>query len=124
MTAAPRLLFHVSDLHFGNEDRAALDWFAQEVARERPDAVICTGDLTMRGSAREFAAAQDYLASLGVPLWVVPGVSPAVPYYIMLRRRSPAVAGFACSTPQLAAPWRQRGLPSSRSRPWRARSCG
>ena len=86
MTAAPRLLFHVSDLHFGNEDRAALDWFAQEVARERPDAVICTGDLTMRGSAREFAAAQDYLASLGVPLWVVPG-NHDVPYYHHMLRR-------------------------------------
>ena len=50
-------LFHVSDLHFGAEDRAALDWFADEVARHRPDGVICTGDLTMRGRAHEFAAA-------------------------------------------------------------------
>ena len=42
-------LFHVSDLHFGYEDREALDWFAREVDRIRPAAVICTGDLTMRG---------------------------------------------------------------------------
>ena len=26
-------LFHVSDLHFGAEDRGALDWFAQVVKR-------------------------------------------------------------------------------------------
>ena len=86
MTAPPRLLFHVSDLHFGNEDRAALDWFAQEVARERPEAVICTGDLTMRGSACEYAAAQDYLASLEAPLWLVPG-NHDVPYYHHMLRR-------------------------------------
>ncbi|MAW99120.1 MAG: metallophosphoesterase, partial [Sphingomonas sp.] len=41
-------LFHVSDLHFGAEDRSALHWFARLVTDERPDAVIVTGDLTMR----------------------------------------------------------------------------
>lgn len=86
MTAAARLLFHVSDLHFGFEDQAALDWFAAEVARERPQAVICTGDLTMRGSAREYAAAQDYLASLAAPIWLVPG-NHDVPYYHHMLRR-------------------------------------
>ena len=86
MTQPPRLLFHVSDLHFGNEDRAALDWFADEVSRDRPEAVICTGDLTMRGSAREFAAAQDYLAALEAPVWLVPG-NHDVPYYHHMLRR-------------------------------------
>ncbi len=76
----PTLLFHVSDLHFGFEDRAALDWFAAAVARERPAAVICTGDLTMRGTAREFARAQDWLAALPVPVSVEPG-NHDVPYY-------------------------------------------
>jgi len=79
VTQPSRLLFHASDLHFGYEDRAALDWFADEVARDRPEAVICTGDLTMRGSAREFAAAQDYLTSLAAPVWLVPG-NHDVPY--------------------------------------------
>ena len=49
-------LFHVSDLHFGAEDAEALAWFADAVARERPDAVICTGDVTMRGTVVEFDA--------------------------------------------------------------------
>ena len=69
----PTVLYHVSDLHFGYEDRAALDWFAAEVARERPAAVICTGDLTMRGSAREFALAAQWLADLPVPVSLEPG---------------------------------------------------
>lgn len=79
-------LFHVSDLHFGAEDRAALDWFAGEVARHRPDGVICTGDLTMRGRSREFAAAGQWLASLGVPVSVGAGNHDMPYYWDPLRR--------------------------------------
>lgn len=79
-------LFHVSDLHFGYEDRAALDWFMDRVIAECPDGVICTGDLTMRGSAAEFAAAQDWLARIPVPLTLEPG-NHDVPYYHHMLRR-------------------------------------
>ena len=47
-------LFHVSDVHFGREDKAAVAWFDALVAAEQPDAVIMTGDLTMRARSREF----------------------------------------------------------------------
>ncbi|MEP7221623.1 MAG: metallophosphoesterase [Novosphingobium sp.] len=80
------VLFHVSDLHFGDEDRGALDWFAAEVAGQRPAAVLCTGDLTMRGTAREFAAAEEYLRALPVPVSMVPGNHDVPYYYSMLRR--------------------------------------
>ena len=75
----PRL-FHCSDLHFGAEDRAALDWFAGVVAAERPDAVIVTGDLTMRARSREFAAAAEWLAALKAPLSVEVG-NHDLPYF-------------------------------------------
>lgn len=84
--SAPVRLFHASDLHFGQEDRAALDWFMSEVERERPDAVICTGDLTMYGSAREFAMAREWLAMLPVPVTLEPG-NHDVPYYHHMLRR-------------------------------------
>ena len=58
------LLFHASDLHFGAEDSAALAWFAQAVTDEQPDAVIITGDLTMRARSAEFAAAQKEASDL------------------------------------------------------------
>lgn len=74
------VLFHVSDLHFGYEDRAALDWFMAEVERVQPAGVLCTGDLTMRGTAREFAAARAWLAKLPVPVMLEPG-NHDVPYY-------------------------------------------
>ncbi|WP_442679830.1 metallophosphoesterase family protein [Sphingomonas sp. ASY06-1R] len=78
-------LFHVSDLHFGREDRAALDWFAGLVATERPDAVICTGDLTMRARKAEFAAAAQWLASLDVPMTVEVG-NHDLPYFNPVAR--------------------------------------
>jgi 3',5'-cyclic AMP phosphodiesterase CpdA len=78
-------LFHVSDLHFGREDRAALGWFAGLVHDEKPDAIICTGDLTMRARKAEFAAAGDWLKRLGVPVTVEPG-NHDLPYFNPLAR--------------------------------------
>ncbi|KKC25684.1 metallophosphoesterase family protein [Sphingomonas sp. SRS2] len=66
-------LFHVSDLHFGCADEAALHWFAGAVAAERPDAVVVTGDLTMRARRSEFEAAAAWLGSLNVPMTIEPG---------------------------------------------------
>lgn len=66
-------IFHASDLHFGAEDRAALEWFSRCVIDEKPDAVVITGDLTMAGRKAEFAAATEWLATLAVPITLEPG---------------------------------------------------
>lgn len=73
-------LFHISDVHFGVENRAALDAVARAVAAEHPDAVVCTGDLTQRAKHAEYAAAKDWLAALGVPVVLQPG-NHDMPYY-------------------------------------------
>ena len=73
-------LFHVSDVHFGAEDPEALAWFERCVAQEKPDAVIMTGDLTMRARTREFDAGGKWLRSLGVPVTVEVG-NHDLPYY-------------------------------------------
>lgn len=78
-------LFHVSDLHFGRADQQALDWFAAAVHSERPNAVICTGDLTQRAKREEFAAACRYLESLPVPVTVEPG-NHDLPYFNLFER--------------------------------------
>jgi len=78
-------LFHVSDIHFGVEDPRAHDWFAAAVAQERPDAVICTGDLTQRAKHSEYAAAARWLRDLGVPIFVEPG-NHDMPYYNLAER--------------------------------------
>jgi len=78
-------LFHISDVHFGVEDRAALSAVAAAVARERPDAVVCTGDVTQRAKHREYAEAAEWFAELGVPIWLDPG-NHDMPYYNMVER--------------------------------------
>jgi 3',5'-cyclic AMP phosphodiesterase CpdA len=78
-------LFHASDLHFGAEDHAALDWFASRVHDERPDALIITGDLTMRARRREFAAAAEWLSALNVPLTIEIG-NHDMPYFNLFER--------------------------------------
>jgi len=78
-------LFHVSDVHFGREDRAAIDWFGARVQEEQPDAVIMTGDLTMRARAAEFSAAAKWLKDLGRPVTVEVG-NHDLPYFNLWAR--------------------------------------
>jgi 3',5'-cyclic AMP phosphodiesterase CpdA len=78
-------LFHASDVHFGAEDREALDWFAACVRDEQPDAVVVTGDLTMRARRCEFAAAAQWLESLGRPVTVEVG-NHDLPYFNLWAR--------------------------------------
>jgi 3',5'-cyclic AMP phosphodiesterase CpdA len=78
-------IFHISDIHFGLEDGAALDWVVDCVRRDRPDAVVITGDLTMRARHREFAAAARWIQSLGVPVMVEAG-NHDLPYFNLIER--------------------------------------
>jgi 3',5'-cyclic AMP phosphodiesterase CpdA len=63
-------LFHVSDVHFGVEDRACLDAVAKAVREEQPDALVCTGDLTQRATHAQYLQAEEWFRSLGVPVWL------------------------------------------------------
>lgn len=83
--ARQHLLFHLSDLHFGLEDRAALEWVRGCIARERPEAIAITGDLTMRARHREYAAACDWIAALDVPVTVEVG-NHDMPYFNLWER--------------------------------------
>jgi len=78
-------LFHVSDVHFGREDTAAIAWFDALVREEAPDAVIMTGDLTMRARAHEFAAAARWLEGLGRPVTIEVG-NHDLPYFNLFAR--------------------------------------
>ncbi|HTM96475.1 MAG TPA: metallophosphoesterase [Croceibacterium sp.] len=83
--ASETLLFHLSDIHFGLEDKKALDWVKQEIAQLRPLAVAITGDLTMRARGREFAAACNWINSLDLPVTVEIG-NHDMPYFNLLER--------------------------------------
>ena len=83
------LIFHVSDIHFGNEDRAALDWVAREIERKRPAALAVTGDLTMRARHHEFAAAADWFTTLDLPILIEPGNHDLPGYHLPSRYLRP-----------------------------------
>ncbi|MDB5679344.1 metallophosphoesterase, partial [Sphingomonas bacterium] len=78
-------LFHVSDVHFGREDKAAVAWFDALVAAEQPDAIIMTGDLTMRARSSEFARGLEWLQSLGRSVTLEVG-NHDLPYWNMIDR--------------------------------------
>ncbi len=78
-------LFHVSDVHFGREDTAATAWFAETVRNEAPDAVVMTGDLTMRARPAEFEAAARWLQQLDRPTTVEVG-NHDLPYFDLFAR--------------------------------------
>ena len=79
------LIIHLSDIHFGLEDREALDWARDEIARRQPAAVAITGDLTMRARHREFSAACEWIRSLAAPVTVGVG-NHDLPYFNLIER--------------------------------------
>ena len=78
-------LFHVSDIHFGVEHHDALLWFEDAVQTEKPDAVICTGDLTQRATHKQFEQARKFFSGLGTPVTLEPG-NHDMPYYNLWER--------------------------------------
>jgi 3',5'-cyclic AMP phosphodiesterase CpdA len=79
-------LLHVSDVHFGPRHLPELATAIGElVARERPAAVVVSGDLTQRAKPRQFRAARAWLDSLAVPAVFVPG-NHDVPMYRFWER--------------------------------------
>lgn len=78
-------LFHLSDIHFGLEDRHALQWVQRQIDARQPDAIIVTGDLTMRARHREFAAASRWIRALDRPVTVEIG-NHDLPYFNPVER--------------------------------------
>lgn len=83
--SGPLRLFHLSDIHFGLEDRRALDWVKSCIEQEKPHAVAITGDLTMRARHPEFRAACAWISDLDVPVTVEVG-NHDIPYFNFYER--------------------------------------
>lgn len=79
--------FHISDVHFGVEDRSALSRVERAIVDEQPGALVCTGDITQRAKHSEYAAAAEWFESLGVPVVLEPG-NHDMPYYNLFERFS------------------------------------
>jgi 3',5'-cyclic AMP phosphodiesterase CpdA len=66
-------LAHLSDLHFGADEPGAVAGLIADLAAQRPDLVVVSGDLTMRARRAQFVAARQLLDALHVPWLSVPG---------------------------------------------------
>jgi len=76
---------HVSDVHFGGEDKGAVEAVIAEIEALAPDLTVVTGDLTLNGLPEEFAAARAWLHRLPSPLLMTPG-NHDTPYWNLLLR--------------------------------------
>lgn len=66
-------LLHLSDIHFGAEDTAALAALPAFLASRPHDLIVITGDVTLAGRRREFAAARQWIETLPAPVLMAPG---------------------------------------------------
>jgi 3',5'-cyclic AMP phosphodiesterase CpdA len=78
-------LIHVSDLHFGHHDPKAAAGLAADIAGQKPDLIVASGDFTQVGSKEEFIQARAFLDTLEAPVFAVPG-NHDVPAVNILRR--------------------------------------
>ena len=80
-------IVHLSDIHFGCENAAALDAARRHILDQPPDLVAVTGDITQAGYPREFAAAREWLGALPCPKINTPG-NHDTPYWNVIGRLS------------------------------------
>jgi 3',5'-cyclic AMP phosphodiesterase CpdA len=78
-------LAHVSDIHFGCENTAAVAATRAWLEQERPHALLVTGDITQSGRRREFEAARAWLGSITALKICTPG-NHDTPYWDLLAR--------------------------------------
>ena len=88
------VLLHVSDMHFGAEDEPALEALVKLAQRERPQALVATGDITQNAKPEEFAAAERFFGRLVVPHHLIVPGSHDLPAWYLLRRLVAPYAAF------------------------------
>jgi 3',5'-cyclic AMP phosphodiesterase CpdA len=107
---------HISDIHvpagavgwmhamFARVDSGRLPSLLADVARQRPDVLLVTGDVTVRGSHQEYEACADLLRSTGVAtVLAVPGNHDVMAEDATEESRFFEHLGWAC--PGGRCPW-------------------
>jgi 3',5'-cyclic AMP phosphodiesterase CpdA len=87
-TVKTRIL-HVSDLHFGRNDKSeSIEALARLIEEVRPEVVVASGDLTHRGLRSQHERAAEFLRGLDLPLLAIPG-NHDIPYSFPKRFTRP-----------------------------------
>jgi 3',5'-cyclic AMP phosphodiesterase CpdA len=76
---------HLSDIHFGGENAAAVKAVTAWLADRSPDLIVITGDITSFGAQDEFRRAADWAAGLASPFLITPG-NHDTPYVGLFER--------------------------------------
>src|SRR5918997_6752804 len=85
----PTRVLHVSDLHFGRNDKPeSIEALGRLVEDVQPELVIASGDLTHRGLRTQHQRAADFLRGLALPLLAIPG-NHDIPYTFPRRFTAP-----------------------------------
>ena len=85
----PTRVLHVSDLHFGRNDKPeSIEALGRLIEEARPELVIASGDLTHRGLRSQHERAAAFLRGLGLPLLAIPG-NHDIPYTFPKRFTRP-----------------------------------
>ncbi|WP_296281685.1 metallophosphoesterase [uncultured Acinetobacter sp.] len=79
------MLLHLSDLHFGTERQECIKAIQKFCLEQQPEIVVVSGDLTQRAKFKEFLACRQFLDSLKIPYFVVPG-NHDIPLYHVWKR--------------------------------------
>ena len=80
---------HLSDIHFGAENRPAVEASVAAVAGFAPTVTMVTGDLTLNGLPQEFRAARQWLDLLPAARIVTPGNHDTPYWNLILRALTP-----------------------------------
>lgn len=83
---------HLSDIHFGGENVAAVSAAFDLLTAAPPDLTVLSGDLTVAGARHEFAAARDWVEGLtgrGVRVLALPGNHDTPEFDIAARLFAP-----------------------------------
>jgi len=112
-------LAHLSDIHFGGENKDAVAAASEMLEAEDFDLVVVTGDLTRYAEIPEFEAAQAWLDQIRSPKLVTPGNHDA-PYLAWAERifapfrRYEKIIGPAPAQTHLGGGFAVRGLNTAR----------
>lgn len=67
------VLLQISDTHFGTEQPQVVEALVALSARQQPDLVVLSGDITQRARPAQFCAAKAFVERLGAPVLAIPG---------------------------------------------------
>ena len=80
-----KLVAHLSDPHFGTQNKRTCEALVQELGELEPTCVVISGDLTQRARRSQFRQARRWLDSLGLRYLAVPG-NHDIPLYDVFTR--------------------------------------